>query len=317
MDGSAAGQPVIRISAEPIEPARRAAFISEEISARLVGARAAPRDAEAARFDYAILDVGRGARLVEAHLAALDVERSQRHLADGDDNITLFVPLAGELLIEQGESRVRVAQGGGALVTNGRRVFTHFPNTRLAMLQVARDTLSGEAALAGAALHADADHMLLLRSYMLAVLRQAVRAPVPAIAACHLRELVRLTFEGGAGAAPMAGAALHRARVAAMRDVMVTHHGEPRLDMRAVAARVGLSERSGYAAFHALGQSFAEELAAIRLDRALALLRGGARRILDVALDVGFADLSHFNRRFRARFGFTPREARAAASPAP
>jgi AraC-like DNA-binding protein len=32
----------------------------------------------------------------------------------------------------------------------------------------------------------------------------------------------------------------------------------------------------------------------------------GERRISDVALQVGFSDISHFNRLFRSRFGDTP-----------
>jgi AraC-like DNA-binding protein len=39
---------------------------------------------------------------------------------------------------------------------------------------------------------------------------------------------------------------------------------------------------------------------------------GGARRICDIALDVGFSDISHFNRLFRTRFGVSPRGARDA-----
>jgi AraC-like DNA-binding protein len=51
----------------------------------------------------------------------------------------------------------------------------------------------------------------------------------------------------------------------------------------------------------------------LRLQRAFALLteaRDGERRISDVALKVGFSDISHFNRLFRSRFGDTPRGVR-------
>jgi AraC-like DNA-binding protein len=37
------------------------------------------------------------------------------------------------------------------------------------------------------------------------------------------------------------------------------------------------------------------------------------RRICDIALQAGFSDISHFNRLFRARFGDTPKDARARA----
>jgi len=53
----------------------------------------------------------------------------------------------------------------------------------------------------------------------------------------------------------------------------------------------------------------------LRLQQALKLLSesgGGAQRISDIALQVGFSDVSHFNRLFRARFGDSPRNVRFA-----
>jgi len=41
---------------------------------------------------------------------------------------------------------------------------------------------------------------------------------------------------------------------------------------------------------------------------------GSARRISDVALEVGFSDISHFNRLFRTRFGVSPRDVRGAGT---
>ena len=43
-----------------------------------------------------------------------------------------------------------------------------------------------------------------------------------------------------------------------------------------------------------------------RLDDAAVQLRRSSRPVLDIALDAGFADLSTFNRRFRAIMGVTP-----------
>jgi AraC-like DNA-binding protein len=54
-----------------------------------------------------------------------------------------------------------------------------------------------------------------------------------------------------------------------------------------------------------------------RLERAAELLcdsRHVRRRIGDIAFEVGFVDLSYFNRAFRRRFGDTPSGTRAAAS---
>ncbi|WFU00172.1 helix-turn-helix domain-containing protein (plasmid) [Bradyrhizobium barranii] len=53
----------------------------------------------------------------------------------------------------------------------------------------------------------------------------------------------------------------------------------------------------------------------LRLQRALKLLTessASARLISDIALEVGFSDVSHFNRLFRARFCDSPRGVRCA-----
>ena len=50
----------------------------------------------------------------------------------------------------------------------------------------------------------------------------------------------------------------------------------------------------------------------IRLDDARRRMRCG-QPVATVAADLGFADQSHFHRRFRARFGITPAEYRRTA----
>jgi AraC-like DNA-binding protein len=50
-----------------------------------------------------------------------------------------------------------------------------------------------------------------------------------------------------------------------------------------------------------------------RLRAAAQRLAAGGERITDIALEVGFEDLSNFVRSFRAEFGLSPRAYRAAA----
>lgn len=49
----------------------------------------------------------------------------------------------------------------------------------------------------------------------------------------------------------------------------------------------------------------------LRLREAALALASGRERVIDVALDAGFGDLSNFNRAFRAEFGVSPRTYRA------
>jgi AraC-like DNA-binding protein len=45
----------------------------------------------------------------------------------------------------------------------------------------------------------------------------------------------------------------------------------------------------------------------MRLRRAAVRLRNEPAKIVDIALDCGFGDVSNFNRAFRAEFGVSPR----------
>ena len=51
----------------------------------------------------------------------------------------------------------------------------------------------------------------------------------------------------------------------------------------------------------------------VRLRRAATALATEPGKVLDVALDSGFGDLSNFNRAFRAEFGVSPRAYRRRA----
>ena len=58
------------------------------------------------------------------------------------------------------------------------------------------------------------------------------------------------------------------------------------------------------------GSSFTAYLNGRRLAAAAELLRQSGDSILYIAGEVGFENLSNFNRQFKARYGVTPREYR-------
>jgi AraC-like DNA-binding protein len=53
----------------------------------------------------------------------------------------------------------------------------------------------------------------------------------------------------------------------------------------------------------------------MRLRRAAVRIASERAKILDIALDCGFGDVSNFNRAFRAEFGVSPRIYRRSAGP--
>ena len=86
------------------------------------------------------------------------------------------------------------------------------------------------------------------------------------------------------------------------------------IDLEQIAARAGLSPFHFLRLFSAtLGVTPHQYLVRARLARAARLLADDDRAITDVALEVGFADLSNFVRTFHRAAGVSPREFRRAA----
>jgi AraC family transcriptional regulator len=91
-------------------------------------------------------------------------------------------------------------------------------------------------------------------------------------------------------------------------------HAHKPIDLERAAAEVGLSPFHFLRLFAGiLGVTPHQYLVRARLRRAARLLAGDARSITDVALDVGFADLSNFVRTFHRAAGVSPRSFRRAA----
>lgn len=96
-----------------------------------------------------------------------------------------------------------------------------------------------------------------------------------------------------------------------LRGALATIAADPRLLAEGPLALQALSGRSREHVARTmrrhLGQAPRELLLGLRLEHSAQALRMGDEGILAVALDAGFANLSYFYRRFRARFGCTPK----------
>jgi AraC-like DNA-binding protein len=117
---------------------------------------------------------------------------------------------------------------------------------------------------------------------------------------------------GGRWTSPEPGFRDRRRAVEAAR--WIDAHAHEAVDLEGAAREVGLS------AFHflrlfsgALGVTPHQYLVRSRLRRAARLLAGGDRSITDVALDVGFNDVSNFVRTFHRAAGVAPRAFRRQA----
>ena len=104
------------------------------------------------------------------------------------------------------------------------------------------------------------------------------------------------------------------ARRHATFDYLASHFLDPELSLTKVARRLGISTRYLQRLLETSETSFIAHVTELRLKHAFMLLTAQCEakdRISEIALQVGFSDISHFNRLFRSRFGATPSDVRA------
>jgi AraC-like DNA-binding protein len=133
----------------------------------------------------------------------------------------------------------------------------------------------------------------------------------------HIRDLVATAVGAAGDAAALAEAGgIRAARLYAIKTDITRRLASHDLSVTAVAARHGVSPRYVQALFETEGTTFSEFVRGQRLARAHQLLDDPHRlrtQISEIAFEVGFSDLSHFNRDFRRRYGVAPSDVRAAA----
>jgi AraC-like DNA-binding protein len=116
------------------------------------------------------------------------------------------------------------------------------------------------------------------------------------------------------GRAAPAGSAPRDRRRAVAAALSIDARADQELDLEQIAGEAGLSPFHFLRIFSAvLGVTPHQYLIRARLRRAARLLADEDRPITEIALDVGFADLSNFVRTFRRAAGVSPRGFRRAA----
>jgi len=129
--------------------------------------------------------------------------------------------------------------------------------------------------------------------------------------AVHAGGLLAVALNGPADLGP--GARRRAGRLdAALADV-AEHLADDDLCPATTARRLGISVRQLHQVFAGHGRTFGAELRRQRLEQARRDLADPARaglRVIDIAADAGFADVTHFHRVFRQAYGCTPAQLR-------
>jgi AraC family transcriptional regulator, positive regulator of tynA and feaB len=125
-------------------------------------------------------------------------------------------------------------------------------------------------------------------------------------------DLVALAFAGRVGAATT----LSSPRIATLtrlKAVIETRVRDPELKLTDIAAAAGISIRYANALLAQEGTSLERFIMLRRLQHCRQALEDPSqlgRTVGDIAYSCGFADLSHFSRRYKAQFGCSPGESR-------
>jgi len=99
---------------------------------------------------------------------------------------------------------------------------------------------------------------------------------------------------------------------------MIERQADGELALGSLAREAGLSPYHFLRTFQQLtGVTPHQYLRRLRLRKAAVRLASGREKVLHIALDCGFGDLSNFNRAFRAEFGVSPRTWKASSQQNP
>jgi AraC-like DNA-binding protein len=137
------------------------------------------------------------------------------------------------------------------------------------------------------------------------------------LAVTHMHDLAALAVGATREAAAIAhGRGLRAARLEAIKADVVKHLNQRNLSASTIAARHGVTPRYVSMLFESETETFSEYVLRQRLIRAHRLLtdpRFAGSTVSSIAYDVGFGDVSYFNRVFRRLYGATPSDVREAA----
>jgi AraC-like DNA-binding protein len=245
--------------------------------------------------------------------------------AKGEDDyaLALMVNLEGVTTLSQLGREATVQAGSAILHSTADPARMERTTSRFVVVGVPRAALMPRLSTLDAALltviPGTVEPLRLLTGYIGLLMNDATLLDTPELrrhAVDHVHDLVALTVGATRDAAEIAaGRGLRAARMRAIKaDIARNLAGN--VTAVALSARHGVSPRYVRKLFEGEQTSVSRFVLGQRLLRVHRMLtdpRLAGRTICDLALAVGFGDISTFNREFRRRFGTTPSEARRGA----
>ena len=262
------------------------------------------------------------AQLLLGTLFGARIIRTKQLVSDGDDSLALVVNRSGAVGISARGEDLLLRPGDAALTSAADvSMFERFSPGECFSLRVPRRIL--------APMIADIDDTVmrvipeqtvglgLLIDYAVSLVREKIFA-TPALRQLgvrHLHDLLALVLGPTDDAHEIAGRrGVRAARLRKAKFLVVNNYWRQDLSIATAAQELGVTPRYLQRLFEADGKTFSSFLTEQRLKQAHRILRlpeFAERPVSSIAYDVGFGDLSYFNRCFRRAYGATPSEVRS------
>jgi AraC-like DNA-binding protein len=271
----------------------------------------------------ATLQATRGLRTIALKGSAMCFKRSQASIVDGDDSIGIIVCSNSRSQLSQRGREIELGAGDAISILHSEPVTVTYLEGLQFGLAVPCDALAPRVANVDSLTMRPISHrteaLRLLMSYLKSAFNETTLAApeLRDVVVAHIHDLAALAIGECAPLGESCASAVVAARHSAALDHIAAHFQDPELCLQTVARCQGISSRYLQRLMTSSGTSFTRRVTELRLQRAFELLtepQDSAQRISDIALEVGFSDVSHFNRLFRARFGDSPRGVRGAGS---
>ena len=315
MPAGAADSTSLRFSTRGLPERMRIPMWREEFGRRIVRVDIEPSWDGPFQADATLRSV-RGLRTLAWQGSAMRFKRSHAEIVDGDDSVGLIVCSPSRSQLSQRGREIELRAGDAISILHSEPAIVTYTEGLQFGLSVPRDALTPRVTDVDSRIMRPisrrTEALRLLMSYLKSALKEgALAAPQLCDAVVsHIHDLVALAISDCAALGESSASAVVAARHSAALAHIAAHFQDPELSLEVVARRQGISSRYLQLLMTSSGTSFTERVNELRLQRAFALLIAPhdiAPRISDIALEVGFSDISHFNRLFRARFGVSPR----------
>ena len=292
------GRTVLRIE---IEPERNAPFKAQLIS------RALP-----------------DLHLLSGMMSPARIHRTRKLIADGNDDLGLVINRWGTIVVTARGRQVTLREGDAVLMNSSEVIA--FDRSHLGSslsIRIPHPVLSALVAHPDDAvmrlIPRGTDALQLLTHYAEPLLEDdTLSTPeLRRLVVAHVHDLVALTLGATRDAEELAQSrGVRAARLSSAKAYIANNSSSRNLSVGTVAKHLGVTPRYLQKLFERGGGTFSTFLLSQRLARARRLLtdpKFSSHQVSSIAYDVGFGDLSYFNRCFRQYYGATPRDVREAA----